>query len=88
MEPKQDNTPHQLAKIPETLPELDRAIMLLGARTKVELKSGPKGELEKLIGTCPNSRVAARWKAELTKLRKERIAAAKPPTEAETPPQE
>ena len=88
MEPKHDGTPHLLAKIPQTLPELDRAIMLLGARVKVELKSGPKGELEQLIGACPNSRVAVRWKAELTKLRKERIAATKPPSEAETVPQE
>jgi hypothetical protein len=88
MERKQDNTPHQLAKIPETLAELDRAIMLLGARVKVELKSGPKGELEKLIGACPNSRVAARWKAELTQLRKERIAAGTLSTEPKTPPQE
>lgn len=85
MEPKHDGTPHQITKIPQTLPELDRAIMLLGARAKVELNSGPKAEMEKLIGVCPNSRVAARWKAELTKLRKERIAAAKLLADAQTP---
>jgi hypothetical protein len=86
MDPKQDNTPRQMTKIPQTLADLDRAIMLLGNRTKVELKSVPRKELEQLIGDYPNLRVAARWKAELTQLRKERIAASKPSTEVEPAP--
>jgi hypothetical protein len=86
MDPKQDSTPRQLPKIPQTLADLDRAIMLLGNRTKVELKSVPRKELEQLIGDYPNLRVAARWKAELTQLRKERMAASKAPSEAEPAP--
>jgi hypothetical protein len=85
MDPKQDSTPRQLPKIPQTLADLDRAIMLLGNRTKVELKSVPRKELEQLIGDYPNLRVAARWKAELTQLRKERMAASKPSPEETVP---
>jgi hypothetical protein len=49
---------------------LQRAILLLGNRTKSELGDKPKAELENLIGAYPTSEQAALWKQSLKQLAK------------------
>ena len=61
-------------KIPKELELLDRAITLLGNRTKNPLKSKPTEELQNLISATPNEKKAAIWKKELRRIRKLRIA--------------
>lgn len=70
-------------KIPEPLPELERAIMLLGSQAKVGL--GPKAQLElaQLLGAEPSKKQAVIWKTALSQPRKERLLSTTgTPTEA------
>jgi hypothetical protein len=68
-------------KVPQTLPELERAIMLLGSLIKVGLKDKGKEELTQLLGACPQSKRAPAWKTHLSRLRRERVeGTAKPET--------
>jgi hypothetical protein len=55
-------------KLPGTSEALQRAILLLGNRTKSELGDKPKAELENLIGAYPTSEQAALWKQTLKQL--------------------
>ena len=58
--------------VPETLAELDRAVMLLGALAKGDgLKKSRKDELKALLGAIPKAETAARWKSELKRVRDE-----------------
>lgn len=59
-------------KVPEQLPQLDRAVMLLASLTKGNLKPRYRLELVQLVGREPkNAEQAAAWKAALKALRKE-----------------
>jgi len=79
---KPNETPSPLPpKVPVNLPELDRAITLLGNRTKSELNAKPKRELEQLLGTYPSVPQAVQWKTALSKMRKERAAPTNTPNE-------
>jgi hypothetical protein len=49
-------------RLPQTTQELDRCIILLGNRKRVELKAQARRELESLIGVYPTVREAALWK--------------------------
>jgi hypothetical protein len=57
-------------KLPGTSEALQRAILLLGNRTKSELGDKSKTELENLIGAYPTSEQAALWKQVLKQLAK------------------
>lgn len=59
--------------IPDNLEQLDRVIMLLGSRTKNELKPKVERELRTLIRAYPSAEQAAEWKRELRRIRKERL---------------
>jgi hypothetical protein len=59
------NLPPKLPGSPETL---QRAILLLGNRTKSQLGDKPRRELEDLIGAYPTSEQAALWKQSLKQL--------------------
>lgn len=49
-------------RLPQTEAELKRAIILLGNRKQVELKTEARHELESLIGVYPTIKEAALWK--------------------------
>ncbi len=49
-------------RLPQNEEELKRAIILLGNRKQVELKSEARRQLESLIGIYPNVKEAALWK--------------------------
>ena len=49
-------------QIPQSEKKLERAICLLGSRTKVELSSKSVQELVALVGRCANPQEAAVWK--------------------------
>lgn len=55
-------------KLPSTPEALQRAILLLGNRTKSQLGEKPRRELEDLIGAYPTSDQAALWKQSLKQL--------------------
>lgn len=55
-------------KLPSTPEALQRAILLLGNRTKSQLGEKPRRELEDLIGAYPTSDQAAWWKQSLKRL--------------------
>jgi hypothetical protein len=55
-------------KIPGTSEALQRAILLLGNRTKSELGDKSRRELENLIGVYPATEEAALWKQSLKQL--------------------
>jgi hypothetical protein len=56
-------------KLPGTAEALQRAILLLGNRTKSQLGDKSRGELENLIGAYPtSSEQAALWKKTLKQL--------------------
>jgi hypothetical protein len=55
-------------RLPNTLEALQRAILLLGNRTKSQLKDKSRQELEDLIGAYPTSDQAALWKQTLKQL--------------------
>ena len=59
------NLPPRLPSTPEAL---QRAILLLGNRTKSQLGEKPRRELEDLIGAYPTSDQAALWKQSLKQL--------------------
>ena len=62
--------------VPEEVPDLERAIMLLGHHANGHLK--PKGvkELVKLLGRPPkNAEQATAWKTSLKQLRRDEIFA-------------
>jgi hypothetical protein len=52
-------------KLPATSTELDRAIVLLGSRSRTELNAKARAELVELIGTYPDSVTASVWKKQL-----------------------
>ena len=56
--------------VPRTPEGLERAIMLLGNRTKSALRKKARTELEELVGAYPNPAQAAVWKQMLTRMRK------------------
>lgn len=60
-------------KIPQELKELERAITLLGNRTKAELRGKPRQELENLVGRYPNVETAMEWKRFLRTTREKRL---------------
>ena len=64
MNDKQNNV--NLRSLPPRLPqndeELKRAIILLGNRKQVELKTDARRQLESLIGVYPTIKEAALWK--------------------------
>jgi hypothetical protein len=55
-------------KLPSTPEALQRAILLLGNRTKSQLGDKLRRELEELIGAYPTSDQAAFWKQSLKQL--------------------
>ncbi len=57
--PKKMQLPPQIPQFEE---KLERAICLLGSRTKVELSSKSAQELVALMGCYPNPQEAAVWK--------------------------
>jgi hypothetical protein len=61
-------------KVPTTLADIDRLVMLLGNRSKGPLTPKPKKELEELCGVYPDPLTAQRWKTELKEIRKELLA--------------
>jgi len=56
--------------VPETLEGLERAIMLLGNRTKTALRRKAREQLKELVGAYPNPAQAAAWKQVLARMRK------------------
>ena len=55
-------------KLPGRAEALQRAILLLGNRTKSQLTDKSRRELEELIGAYPTSEQAALWKQSLKQL--------------------
>ena len=55
-------------QIPQSSKDVERAICLLGSRTKVELSGKPAQELVALIGRYPNPQEAAAWKHHLKQM--------------------
>ena len=49
-------------RLPQSEEELKRAIILLGNRKQVELKSDARRQLETLIGVYPTVKEATLWK--------------------------
>ena len=49
-------------RLPQNEEELKRAIILLGNRKQVELKTDARRQLESLIGVYPTIKEAALWK--------------------------
>jgi hypothetical protein len=62
------NLPEMPPKLPGTQEALQRAILLLGNRTKSHLGNKPRQELESLIGAYPSAEQAALWKQNLKQL--------------------
>ena len=60
-------------KTPESLAELERAIILLGSRAKGPLTKPRRKELIGLVGAYPDAAVASVWKASLKPLREDEI---------------
>lgn len=57
--------------IPRSLPELERAVCLLGNRTKAELKQKSQQELTELVGFYPTIEQATAWKQMLNRIAKD-----------------
>lgn len=55
-------------QIPQFSKDVERAICLLGSRTKVELSGKPAQELIALVGRYPNPQEAATWKQHLKQI--------------------
>lgn len=62
MDDKSSSTISLPPRLPQSEEELKRAIILLGNRKQVELKSEARRELESLIGVYPTIKEAALWK--------------------------
>jgi hypothetical protein len=60
MNDKQNNV--TLRSLPQNEEDLKRAIILLGNRKQVELKTDARRQLESLIGVYPTIKEAALWK--------------------------
>lgn len=60
-------------KTPETLTGLERAIVLLGARTTADLTKSRRKELVELVGAYPDAAAALSWKTALKPLRDDEI---------------
>jgi hypothetical protein len=72
--PKPKNQPRLPPIVPTTLVALDRAIILLGARSKGEqLRASKVQEIVGLLGRYPDAVTALAWKTELKKLRDDEI---------------
>ncbi|MBX7222608.1 MAG: hypothetical protein K1Y36_21860 [Blastocatellia bacterium] len=59
-------------RVPATGKELNRAILLLGFRSRCDLQPGARDELRALVGSYPLPETAALWKATLREIRKAR----------------
>lgn len=59
--------------VPEQLFQLERAICLLGERTKNALSARTCSELVELLGECPSPPLAAAWKMKLKELRRDLV---------------
>ena len=59
--------------VPTTRVTLDRAIVLLGARTRGDLRAGKVAELVGLLGRYPDPVLAREWKTLLKSLRDDEI---------------
>ncbi len=70
--PKQKMPPPP--QIPQSEEKLERAICLLGSRTKVDLSSKSAQELVALMGRYPNPQEAAVWKQFLKQMLKQRLS--------------
>ncbi|MBX7224015.1 MAG: hypothetical protein K1Y36_29130 [Blastocatellia bacterium] len=57
-------------RVPQTAKELNRAILLLGFRSRCDLQPGARDELRALVGSYPLPETAAVWKATLREIRK------------------
>jgi hypothetical protein len=67
------NKPKLPPLVPRESEDLQRAICLLGNRTKGELGAKPRAELTDLVGKYPNTvEEAAEWKAALRQVAKDR----------------
>ena len=60
-------------KVPEQLPQLQRAVVLLGERCKYPLGAKLQRELTDLLGRYPDAETAAIWKTALKQLRRDEI---------------
>jgi len=59
-------------RVPEELPELDRALVLLNAlRQAGKLKDKPRIELESLVGGRVTQQLAKRWGTQLAEIRRD-----------------
>ncbi len=60
-------------KVPVTLPDLLRAVQLLGALGQAGTRLGEKHrqELVRLLGCVPSQQEAAHWKTQLKEIRRE-----------------
>ena len=73
-QPPPNNPPRMPSLVPSTRVALDRAIVLLGARSKGEdLKSSRVQELVGLLGRYPDPATALVWKTELKRVRDDEI---------------
>jgi hypothetical protein len=61
--------------VPNTVEDIERAVVLLGNRVRNELRRGPRHELEALIGKYPTRTDAVAWKISLKRMRKELMEA-------------
>ncbi len=61
-------------RVPDTMPDLDRAIVLLGEAAKQRLGHKTAEELRRLIGATPDRDTGAAWKKHLKALRADLIA--------------
>jgi len=62
-------------RVPEELPELDRALQLLGAFCRAgRIKDKHRTELETLIGCWPSQQLASHWKTHLKEIRRDLAA--------------
>ena len=64
-------------RLPQNEEELKRAIILLGNRKQVELKTDARRQLESLIGVYPTVKEAALWKRVLRRACQGKLLAAK-----------
>lgn len=62
-------------RVPEELPELDRALQLLGALCQAgRLKEARRNELEDLLGGRVTQQLAAHWRKHLAEIRRDLAA--------------
>ena len=67
-----ESLPDLPPRVPEELPELDRALVLLNAlRQAGKLKDKPRIELESLVGGRVTQQLAKRWGTQLAEIRRD-----------------